>query len=268
MKTNLRVLLVIMSMFVFAHLAKAQYLMENLGRGVVAIRQNAGEVYVGWRFLGTDSAGVSFNVYRSTGGAPAIQINPAPITDSTNFVDTGADLTQTNDYFVTPIVGGSEQAPSAAFTLPANAPAQQYLNVPLQIPPGGTTPDGVSYTYTANDASVGDVDGDGEYEIILKWDPTNARDNSQGDYTGNVFIDAYKLDGTRLWRIDLGRNIRAGAHYTQFMVYDLDGDGKSEIACKTAPGTVDGQNQNVLLAGDDPNADYRNSAGYVLSGPD
>ena len=87
---------------------------------------------------------------------------------------------------------------------------------------------------------MGDLDGDGEYEIIVKWDPSNAKDNSQGGYTGNVYLDAYKLDGTRLWRIDLGRNIRAGAHYTQFMVYDLDGDGKAEVACKTADGTVDG----------------------------
>ena len=268
MKTNLRVMLAIMLMLVCAQLAKSQYLMENLGRGVVAVRQNGTDVYVGWRFLGTDPAGVSFNLYRSTGGAPAVQLNSLPITDSTNFVDASADLTQANAYFVTPIVGGVEQAASAAFTLPAGASAQQYLNLPLQIPPGGTTPDGVSYTYSANDASVGDLDGDGEYEIILKWDPSNARDNSQGDYTGNVLLDAYRLDGTRLWRIDLGRNIRAGAHYTQFMVYDLDGDGRAEIACKTAPGTIDGAGQNVILAGDDPNADYRNSAGYVLSGPE
>jgi rhamnogalacturonan endolyase len=255
-------------MLAFAHLANAQYLMEKLGRGVVAVRQNAAEVYVGWRLLGTDPSTVTFNLYRSTGGAPAIQINPSPVTDSTNFVDASADLTQSNTYFVRPVVSGVEGAPSAEFTLPANVPAQQYLNIPLQIPTGGTTPDDVDYTYHANDASVGDVDGDGEYEILLKWDPSNSKDNSQSGYTGNVYIDAYKLDGTRLWRIDLGRNIRAGAHYTQFMVYDLDGDGKAELACKTAPGTIDGTGQNVLLGADDPNADYRNSAGYILSGPE
>jgi rhamnogalacturonan endolyase len=255
-------------MLVFANLAKAQYLMENLGRGVVAIRQNSTDVYVGWRLLGTDASNVTFNLYRSTGGGPAVQVNPSPISDSTNFIDVGADLAQPNVYFVRPVVSGIEGDPSATFTLPAAAPVQQYLNVPLQIPPGGVTPAGESYTYTANDSSIGDVDGDGEYEIILKWDPTNSKDNSQGGYTGNVYLDAYKLDGTRLWRIDLGRNIRAGAHYTQFMVYDLDGDGKAEIACKTAPGTVDGLGQNVLLAGDNPSADYRNSDGYVLSGPE
>src|SRR5215204_611818 len=265
LKTNLRTGLVLAAaLFILSATVKAQYLMENLGRGVVAIRQNATDVYVGWRLSGTDPSSVAFNLYRSTGGGPALQLNAAPISDSTNFVDTSADLTQSNAYFVRPVVNGTERAPSAAFTLPPNAGVQQYLNVPLQIPAGGTTPDGVSYTYSANDASVGDLDGDGQYEIVVKWDPTNAKDNSQSGYTGNVYLDAYKLDGTRLWRIDLGRNIRAGAHYTQFMVYDLDGDGKAEVACKTADGTVDGVGTLIGSA----TADYRNSSGYVLSGPE
>ena len=265
LKINLRMGLVLAAaLLILSTTARAQYLMENLGRGVVAIRQNATDVYVGWRMLGTDASTVSFNLYRSTGGGPAIQLNAAPVTDSTNFVDTNADLTQSNAYYVRPVVNGVERAPSDAFTLPANAGVQQYLNVPLQIPAGGTTPDGVSYTYTANDASVGDVDGDGEYEIILKWDPTNSKDNSQSGYTGNVYLDAYKLNGTRLWRIDLGRNIRAGAHYTQFMVYDLDGDGRAEVACKTADATVDGAGTVIGNA----NADHRNSSGYILTGPE
>ena len=142
--------------------------------------------------------------------------------------------------------------------------AQHYLNIALDRPAGGTTPVGEAYTYSPNDCSVGDLDGDGEYEIIVKWDPSNAKDNSQAGYTGNVYIDAYKLNGTKLWRIDLGRNIRAGAHYTQFMVYDLDGDGKAEMACKTADGTIDGA--GIVIG--DPNADYRNTGGYILTGPE
>jgi hypothetical protein len=123
---------------------------------------------------------------------------------------------------------------------------------------------GSNYTYRPNDCSVGDLDGDGEYEIVLKWDPTNSKDNSQSGYTGDVWLDAYKLDGTRLWRIDLGRNIRAGAHYTQFMVYDLDSDGRAEVACKTADGTVDGVG-NVI---GDASADYRNSISDDFRRPD
>ncbi|NII25275.1 T9SS type A sorting domain-containing protein [Pseudoflavitalea sp. X16] len=230
----------------------AQYQMEYLGRGVVAVRTSSSQVYVGWRMLGTDPSGIAFNVYRG-----ATKINVSPITGSTNVVDN----VSTNDtYTVRPVIGGVEQTASAG----AGVTTQTYLNVPLQIPAGGTTPSGEAYTYTANDASVGDLDGDGEYEIILKWDPTNAKDNSQSGYTGNVYIDAYKLNGTRLWRIDLGRNIRAGAHYTQFLVYDFDGDGKAEMACKTADATRDGAGTYIGSS----SADYRNSSGYVLTGPE
>ncbi|MFT3789222.1 MAG: carbohydrate-binding protein [Tepidisphaeraceae bacterium] len=244
------------------------YQLEALDRGLVAFRTGASTAYVGWRFLASDSTTTGFNVYRSQAGATPIKRNTTPITNSTNFADTSVSFTGPVAYSVRPVVNGVEQPAIATYTLPASAATNQYLNIPLNIPAGGTTPDGVAYTYTANDASVGDLDGDGQYEVILKWDPTNAKDNSQSGYTGNVYLDAYKLNGTQLWRIDLGRNIRAGAHYTQFLVYDFSGDGKAELACKTAPGTVDGAGNNVILGSDDPNADYRNSSGYILSGPE
>ncbi|GFE84180.1 rhamnogalacturonan lyase [Steroidobacter agaridevorans] len=244
--------------------AHAQAQMERLSRGVVAVRTGSSSVYVGWRLFGNDPSGIAFNLYRSTAGGAATLLNGTPMTASTNFVDNSAPTTQANTYFVRPVLNGVEQANSASFTLPANAATQQYLQIPLQIPAGGTTPSGEAYTYTANDLSIGDLDGDGEYEYVLKWDPTNAKDNSQSGYTGNVYLDAYELNGTRLWRIDLGRNIRAGAHYTQFIVYDLDGDGRAEVAAKTADGTRSGTGQVIGSA----SADYRNSSGYVLSGPE
>nr|WP_129648965.1 carbohydrate-binding protein [Peristeroidobacter agariperforans] len=244
--------------------AHAQAQMERLSRGVVAVRSSSSSVYVGWRSFGNDPSGIAFNLYRSTAGGAATLLNGTPITASTNFVDNSAPTTQANAYFVRPVLNGVEQANSASFTLPANAATQQYLQIPLQIPAGGTTPSGEAYTYTANDLSIGDLDGDGEYEYVLKWDPSNAKDNSQSGYTGNVYLDAYELNGTRLWRIDLGRNIRAGAHYTQFIVYDLDGDGRAEVAVKTADGTRSGTGQVIGSS----SADYRNSSGYVLSGPE
>jgi autotransporter-associated beta strand protein len=239
-------------------------LMENLGRGVVAVRSTTTDVFVGWRLLGTDPPDTAFNLYRSAGGGEPVLLNPAPISDVTHFLDSTADLTQANVYSVRPVVFGLEQPSGGSFTLPAGAPVNQYLRVPLQVPPGGMTPAGEPYTYSPNDSSAGDLDGDGEYELVVKWEPSNAKDNSQAGYTGNVYLDAYKLDGTRLWRIDLGRNIRAGAHYTQFQVYDLDGDGRAEVACKTADGTIDGAGTAI----GDPNADYRNSSGYILDGPE
>ncbi|MFI9640023.1 cellulose binding domain-containing protein [Micromonospora sp. NPDC051925] len=226
--------------------------MENLDRGLISVRSGSGNL-VSWRLLGTETSGVSFNLYRGS-----TKVNASPITGATNYLDNGAAAGSA--YTVRAVVNGAEQAASASALQFANG----YLDVPIQPPAGGTTPSGEAYTYSANDASVGDLDGDGRYEIVLKWDPSNAKDNSQSGYTGNVYVDAYTLTGSRLWRIDLGRNIRAGAHYTQFQVYDYDGDGKAEVAMKTADGTRSGTGQLIGSS----SADYRNSSGYVLSGPE
>jgi rhamnogalacturonan endolyase len=231
--------------------------MERLGRGVVAVRSGESSAYVGWRLLGTDPANVGFNLYRASGVTKPIRLNKALLTKTTDFVDTTIDPTVVNMYTVRAVLGGKELEPSAPFVLAANAPIQAFLEVPLQRPGGGEAPGPTGapmpYTYNANDASVGDLDGDGEYEIVLKWDPSNSRDTASRGVSGNVILDAYKLNGTRLWRIDLGRNIRAGAHYTQFIVYDLDGDVRAEVACKTADGTIDGRGR-VL---GDATKDYR-----------
>ncbi|MGW3888592.1 rhamnogalacturonan lyase family protein [Micromonospora chokoriensis] len=226
--------------------------MENLDRGLINVRSGSGNL-VSWRLLGTENSAVSFNLYRGS-----TRVNASPITGATNYLDSGAAAGSA--YTVRAVVGGVEQAASA----PALQFGAGYLDVPLQVPAGGSTPSGESYTYSANDASVGDLNGDGTYEIVLKWDPSNAKDNSQSGYTGNVYVDAYTLTGTRLWRVDLGRNIRAGAHYTQFQVYDYDGDGRAEVAMKTADGTRSGTGQVIGSS----SADHRNSSGYVLSGPE
>jgi hypothetical protein len=211
--------------------------LEDLGRGLVAARTSEG-VFLSWRLLGgettghTDSgmAGPDFAVYRNGKRI-------ATVTDSTNYLDT-VDAVDAADaaaarYTVAPVTDGRTGRPSA----PVTAWADGHLDIPLNKPADGVTPAGESYTYAANDASVADLDGDGELEIVLKWDPSNSKDVSQKGYTGNTYLDAYELDGTQLWRIDMGVNIRSGAHYTQFPVYDFDGDGQAELMVKTAPGT-------------------------------
>lgn len=263
---KISIALALLAFWVSTPIVSAQRQMEKLGRGIVAVRTGTSTAYVGWRLLGTDAENVGFNLLRSANGAAPAQLNGALITSTCNFTDSTINFAVSNAYFIQPVVSGVTQALSTPFGLVANPATQQYLNIPLQQPAGGTTADGVPYTYNANDCSAADLDGDGEYEIVLKWDPTNSKDNSQSGFTGNVFLDAYKLNGTLLWRIDLGENIRAGAHYTQFMVYDLDGDGRAEIACKTAPGTKDGLGAYV-----DGNASftvYTNGSGYILSGPE
>ncbi|WP_186579653.1 rhamnogalacturonan lyase family protein [Aquibacillus kalidii] len=224
--------------------------MEDITRDPVAVKTEEG-VFVSWRMLGTDPANIGFNLYRD-----GEKITSDPITERTNFVD--KDGKNDSVYEIQPLINGQEQGTRSETAVFEN----NYLDIPLNKPEGGETPVGDPYEYRANDASVGDVDGDGEYELIVKWDPTNSKDSSQSGYTGNVYVDAYEMDGTQLWRIDLGVNIRAGAHYTQFIVYDFDGDGKAEVAMKTADGTIDGKGNTIGRA----DADHRYTSGYVLQG--
>jgi len=235
-------------------------IMEKLGRGVVAVQQADGSVFISWRLLATDPAATAFNLYRTTAANPAapteagpfgsrpdpvagtVKLNAEPLATVTWFLDTTARLERETAYFVRPVVDGRELDPSAPFTFPANAAPQPYLSIPLDTPPG----------YTPGDASAGDLDGDGEYELVLKQEQ-RPQDNSRSGITGDTLLQAYKLDGRRLWTIHLGKNIREGAHYTQFMVYDLDSDGRAEVACKTADGTLDGTGKPI----GDPAADWR-----------
>ncbi|HEY4338062.1 MAG TPA: rhamnogalacturonan lyase, partial [Puia sp.] len=221
-----------------------------LGRGVVAIHEKDKNVFVSWRLLAGDPEGIGFNVYRVTGGK-TVKLNAQPLTKGTNWRDGDADPSQSHSYYVTSVMGQKESDASRVFTVPANAPP--YLSIHLQTPPG----------YAPNDVSVGDLDGDGEYEIILHQ-VGRGRDNSQAGITTPAILQAYKLDGRMLWQINLGKNIREGAHYTQFMVYDLDGDGRAEIAMKTADGTIDGQGKVI----GDSSKDYRNKDGRILEGPE
>lgn len=267
-RTKVRVcVLLILSLLVVMQ-SGAQRVMEDLDRGVIAINQG-NSVYIGWRLLVTDPDGTGFNVYRTTEGK-TIKLTDKPITTCTNYIDTRVDLSQTNTYLIRSVIGSKETDTDRSFTLPANSPVQQYLSIPLQIPDAGETISG-KYSYSANDASAADLDGDGEYEIILKWEPSNARNPPQTGFTGNQLIDAYKLNGKLLWRINLGKNIRSGAAYTQFMVYDYDGDGKAEMICKTADGTIDGKGKII----GDSSKDWRrygeatgNMYGKVADGPE
>jgi len=252
-----------LGMFTAAATDAAPRWMEALDRGVVAVPANVGGNLVSWRLLATDAPNTAFEVYRD-----GRKINARPLGAGTNIVDKAGTARST--YTVRSRVDGKPSGTSK----PAGVWSEGYLNLPIQQPEGGVTESGEAYVYTAHEASVADLDGDGRYEIILKWDPaqsgpgkpqythpSNARDNAFDGYTGAVYLDAYTLDGTRLWRINLGRNIRAGAHYTQFQVFDYDGDGRAELAVRTSDGTIDGSGK-VL---GDPDADWRETGGETPS---
>ena len=239
--------------------------MEKLDRGTVAVKTNDG-VYLSWRLLGTESlTNQAFDIYRDSE-----KIYTTGEHDATCYTDSKG--TADNKYTVVPkgeAIDKTEAVDVWTTNTTYKGRSVAYKDIAFKVPDGGKTPTDEEYTYTANDMSVGDLDGDGEYEYIVKWDPSNSKDNSVKGYTGNVYLDAYELDGTLLWRIDLGVNIRAGAHYTQYMVYDFDGDGKSEVILKTAPGSKDGEGNYVSKAGKnitkgDDAKDYRNSSGLLM----
>jgi rhamnogalacturonan endolyase len=238
---------------VIAGLAQRQ--MENLARGLVAVRQSDGSVFVSWRLFGTDPDAITFNLYRVASADTPIRVNEEPIADATNFVDRNSGTNPSLAYFVRPMLKGRELKPSKA----ARVWEKGYLEIPIQS----------IAAYRPGDVSVADLDGDGEYEIVLHQ-ASNGRDNSFAGITGTPVLDAYELDGTHLWRIDLGINIREGQHYTQFMVYDLDGDGRGELACKTADGTKDGKGKII----GDATKDWRHQEegsrrhGRILDGPE
>ena len=242
--------------------------MERLDRGVVALPEMNGKGNViTWRLLGTDGLGkesqTTFDVLRNG------TVIASDLSTVTNYKDEEGSRTDT--YAIRTKVNGTVTETSPATTTWNRI----YRSLRLSRPAADAT---TSATYTPNDMSVGDVDGDGQYELIVKWDPNNSKDNSQTGVTGNVFLDCYKLNindatATQLWRIDLGRNIRAGAHYTQFLVYDFDGDGKAEVCCKTASGSKDGQGRYVSEAATDASirsinntATHYNSNGHMISG--
>lgn len=245
--------------------------LEYLDRGLVAASTSEG-VFLSWRFLANEVKGYSesglkganFNVYRDG-------TKIATVKDSTNYLDKAG--TAKAEYYVSAVIDGKEVHQSS----PATPWEGSYNDLPLQKPESGVTPAGETYSYHANDMSVGDVDGDGQYEFFVKWEPTNSKDVSQVGYTGKTYIDCYELDGTLRYRIDLGVNIRSGAHYTQFLVYDFDGDGKAELMLKTAPGTKtikfdkegdQAAEEYITMPQEDIEAGYSHDDDYRMSSED
>lgn len=219
---------------------------EYLDRGITAVNTGNG-MLVSWRFLANDSDSAVFNLYRDN-----TLVYTSNADKATCYLDAGGSAN--SKYRVDTLVGGKVISSSNCSLISGNS----YFDIPLNPPTSS------GCTYSPNDCSVGDVDGDGEYELFVKWDPSNSKDNSQKGKTDKVYIDCYKLNGKRLWRIDLGWNIRAGAHYTQFFVADYDLDGKAEMTCKTADGTVDGTGKTI----GDGSKTYRDSNGFIITGPE
>lgn len=255
----MNMLLLVGSIFAFSQ----PYSGEKLSRGLIGIPTEEG-MYFSWRMTLEDAAGLQFDLYRSSGGGAEVKLNKEPIDRTSDFLDRMVDYTVDNRWILKATTGEV-----ATWTRLKGEKRNPYLSIPVCKPEDGEIA-GESFTYTANDCSVGDLDGDGEYEIILKWSPSNSKRPPQRGFTGNTYLDAYKMDGRRLWRIDLGPNVRSGAATTNFLVFDFDGDGCAEICCKTGDGTVDGLGHRI----GDAQADWRTwdkkspTYGKIVNGPE
>ena len=255
----MNMLLLVGSIFAFSQ----PYSGEKLSRGLIGIPTEEG-MYFSWRMTLEDAAGLQFDLYRSSGGGAEVKVNKEPIDRTSDFLDRTVDYTVDNRWTLKATTGEV-----ATWTRLKGEERNPYLSIPICKPEDGEIA-GEPFTYTANDCSVGDLDGDGEYEIILKWSPSNSKRPPQRGFTGNTYLDAYKMDGTRLWRIDLGPNVRSGAATTNFLVFDFDGDGCAEICCKTGDGTVDGLGHRI----GDAQVDWRTwdkkspTYGKIVNGPE
>lgn len=235
---------------------------EILSRGFIGIPTEKG-MYLSWRMLLDDTPNMAFDIYRSTDNGPATKLNRKSIKRTSDFIDTTADFQKNNRWTLK-----SGKKVLAQWENKKNN-RLPYLSIPINRPTNRTVA-GQEYFFTANDCSVGDLDGDGNYEIILKWSPSNSKRPPQKGFSGNTILDAYKMDGTMLWRIDLGPNVRSGAATTNFLVFDFDGDGKAEVCCKTGDGTIDGTGKAI----GDANADWRTwdkaspTYGKIVNGPE
>lgn len=255
----MNMLLLVGSIFAFSQ----PYSGEKLSRGLIGIPTEEG-MYFSWRMTLEDAAGLQFDLYRSSNGGAEVKLNKEPIDRTSDFLDRTVDYTVDNRWTLKATTGEV-----ATWTRLKGEERNPYLSILICKPEDGEIA-GEPFTYTANDCSVGDLDGDGEYEIILKWSPSNSKRPPQRGFTGNTYLDAYKMDGTRLWRIDLGPNVRSGAATTNFLVFDFDGDGCAEICCKTGDGTVDGLGHRI----GDAQVDWRTwdkkspSYGKIVNGPE
>lgn len=238
--------------------ASAAIAQTSANRGLHAsLNEQKDQLFVSWRMRSTDDA--ERTQYRLFADGQLV----ATTTDCTNI---NVSLSLKDALFSLEVLGPEGNVIERQDSVRADA--DWWHDIQLDAP---FDTRGLGAVYTPNDASACDMDGDGEEEIILKWDPSNSHDNAHRGQTSPVWIDCYKLDGHRLWRLCLGPNIRSGAHYTQFLCYDFDGDGKGELIVKTAPGTIDGAGTYLhkgIAEGADHTALYYDENGMVARGPE
>jgi hypothetical protein len=246
--------LVIVAAALLAAFATSAHAAEKFDRAMIALRTSEKSVYLGWRLLADDPAGRVFNVYRSTAGGAPVKLNEGPMADGTNFTDATADLTQPNAWWITAVAlpRGAQPVEGEVIgrvELAANSPVQPYVSIKLKDP-----------TTTFQKIAFADLNGDGKLDYIIKH-PSAGLDPGTAAFSPDTYkIEAYLHDGTFLWRKDLGWNMNMGIWWTPFIVADFDGDGKAEIALKTAPFAATREESLAEKSG--------RARGFVVTGPE
>lgn len=203
---------------------------------------------ISWRLLKTDPSNIAFDIYKSVDGEAEVKLNEEPISNTTSWVDADIDVSKTNVYRVT-LANQTETLCDYTFTSEMAEKFYHEIRLNLNVPDA-------SITYSPDDIQLGDLDGDGELEIVVKREPYDGA-NMGVWFNGTTLLEAYKMDGTFLWQIDLGINIRSGSHYTSYILYDFDGDGLCEIAFRSSEGTKFADGKIITDANGKIN-DYRN----------
>lgn len=195
-------------------------IVENLNRGLTAApAQDGKSIYLSWRLLASDAPATAFHVYRETDGK-ARRLTSKALSQTCDFVDTTP--AQQASYWVEAIVKGQKPIASAKQEVQLSA-LKPYTSIRLN--------DGAK----AGKIALADLNGDGTYDYIIRTPESNIDPGMPGDTTGKTFkISAYLSDGTYLWTYDMGPGIEPGIWYSPFIVYDFDGDGRAEVALKTA----------------------------------
>ena len=238
---------------------------KPLNRGLISVnlsQSGSSGNLVSWRYREKDDNQVKFKLWRGVNATTQnTKVNNGNyIYNRTNFRDTGGS---TSSYYRLEVYDLNDNL------LETEISGKTWGNQSMEIPTTAPTDTrGLGATYTPNDAAFYDMDGDGEYEIVLKWDPSNSRDAASNGVTSDTYIDCYKLNGKQLWRVNIGQNICSGAHTTPFLVWDFDGDGYGELISKTAPGTIDGEGKYVVMGNDDPLKSWLNGRGKPDAGPE
>lgn len=234
-----------------------------LKRGLVAVNlsQSGGSGnIVSWRSRAYDNRNYKFKLYKGT-NATNINTNLNSgnfIMGKTNFADTGGGTTT---YYRLEVYNENNEIVERDT---CKAWSSQVMYIDLE---GGAPTDiwGRGATYTPNDAAICDMDGDGEYEIILKWSPSNEKDAAKTGTTSPEYFGCYKMNGQRLWILTGGPNMFSSAHTSSFVAWDFDGDGYGEFMLKTGHGAIDGEG-NYLSVDKDPKGNYLNSRGKQVEG--